>query len=132
LSLSEVQLRNLEAVKTMATNGILGNWDIVRPFVADDIVLHVPTCLPWGGESHGWEGYQGALLTMGSFFSELEMGPISFSPVDDKVIVTLDLKGTVAKTGKRFAMPLLEVWRVKEERVFDIVAYFFDTAALVE
>ena len=27
------QDRNLQAVMTMAANGILGNWDIVRPYV---------------------------------------------------------------------------------------------------
>ena len=126
------QDRNLEAVMTMAANGILGNWDIVRPFVADDIVLHVPQSLPWGGDSHGWEGYQQALITMGQFFAVMEVEDVTFTPEDDSVIIRLIVKGQVAATGKTFAMPLLEVWRVKDTKVFDITAFFFDTKELCD
>ena len=132
MSFSDTETRNLEVVRTMAANGIRGQWDVVRPLVADDIVLHVPASLPWGGDRHGWEGYQEALLTMGKFFQELAFGPFSFSPVDDKVIIRTDLKGRVAATGKPVAMPLLEVWQVSDGKVCDIVAYFFDTKALVD
>jgi len=126
------QDRNLQAVMTMAANGILGNWDIVRPYVADDIVLHVPQSLPWGGDSHGWEGYQQALITMGKFFAVMDVEDVTFTPIDDSVIIRLTIKGSIAATGKAFAMPLLEVWRVKDEKVFDITAYFFDTKALCD
>ena len=127
-----MQERNLEAVMTMAANGIHGRWDIVRPFVADDIVLHVPETLPWGGESHGWEGYQQALITMGKFFSEMDVEDVTFTPMEDTVIIRLIIKGRVAATGKTFAMPLLEVWRVRDEKVFDITAFFFDTKTLCD
>lgn len=132
MTMTDVQDRNLEIVKTMAANGIAGRWDIVRPLVADDIVLHVPETLPWGGERHGWQGYQDALLIMGQFFSELDVGPFSFDPIDDKVIITTFIKGRVAATGKAVSMPLLEVWQVRDERVCDITAFFFDTKALLD
>ena len=129
---SDEENRNLEIVKTMAENGIRGRWDIVRPLVADDIVLHVPETLPWGGDQHGWQGYQDALLTMGKFFSELDFSQFSFSPIEDKVIIRTHLKGRVAATAKPVSMPLLEVWRVRNGKVCDIVAYFFDTKTLVD
>jgi hypothetical protein len=73
---AETQRRNLEAVQTMAANGILGNWDVVRPFVADDIVLRVPETLPWGGERHGWDGYQQALTIMTGFFADIAVSGV--------------------------------------------------------
>jgi hypothetical protein len=132
MTLADIQERNVAVVRTMAENGILGRWDVVRPFVADDIVLHVPETLPWGGERHGWEGYRTALMTMGAYFSEFAVGAFSFDPVGDKVVIRTDITVRVAHSGKRAAMPLLEVWQVRDGKVCDIVAYFYDTKSLVD
>jgi len=56
--MSNIESDNIEIVKTMAKNGILGRWDIVRQYVSDDLVMHVPPGLPYGGDYTGWEGYQ--------------------------------------------------------------------------
>ena len=129
---TKTQARNLEVVMTMAENGIKGRWDIVRPFVADDIVLRVPETLPWGGERHGWEGYQEALVIMGGFFAEFDAADTTFTPVDDTIVIRMTISGRVAGTGKAFSMPLLEVWQLRDEQVCDITAFFFDTKALVD
>ena len=126
------QARNLAAVQTMAANGILGNWDVVRPFVADDIVLRVPETLPWGGERHGWAGYQQALTIMTGFFADIAVSEVSFTPVEDTVIIRMIISARVVPTGKPIAMPLLEVWRVRDGKVCDITAFFFDTKTLVD
>jgi ketosteroid isomerase-like protein len=126
------QRRNLEVVQTMAANGILGNWDVVRPFVADDIVLRVPESLPWGGERRGWAGYQEALIIMTAFFADIAVSDVSFTPVDDTVIIRMVISARVVPTGKAIAMPLLEVWQVRGGKVCDITAFFFDTKALID
>jgi ketosteroid isomerase-like protein len=128
---AKTQQRNLEIVMTMAENGIKGRWDIVRQFVADDIVLRVPESLPWGGERHGWDGYQSALTIMGGFFAELDYSDTTFTPVDDSIVIRMNIFGRVAETGKAFSMPLLEVWQLRDGQVCDITAFFFDTKALV-
>jgi ketosteroid isomerase-like protein len=127
---TQTQQRNLEIVMTMAENGIKGRWDIVRPFVADDIVLRVPESLPWGGERRGWDGYQQALGIMVGFFSEFDVADTTFTPVDDTIVIRMHISGRVAATGKAFSMPLLEVWQVRDGLVCDITAFFFDTKAL--
>jgi ketosteroid isomerase-like protein len=132
MEIADLHKRNLEVVTTMAANGIRGRWDVVRPLVADDIVLRVPETLPWGGVRRGWDGYQGALLTMGSFFSEFDVGPFSFDPFADKVLIQTEIRGRVASTGKAVAMPLLEVWQVRDGQVCEIIAYFYDTKTLVD
>jgi ketosteroid isomerase-like protein len=129
---AETQRRNLEAVQTMAANGILGNWDVVRPFVADDIVLRVPETLPWGGERRGWDGYQQALTIMTAFFTDIAVSDVSFTPVEDTVIIRMIISARVVATGKAISMPLLEVWRVRDGKVCDITAFFFDTKVLVD
>jgi ketosteroid isomerase-like protein len=126
------QSENVEIVQIMAANGLPGNWDVVRPFVADDIVLHVAPTLPWGGDSHGWEGYRHVLTTMKDFFAELGVGDIHFDPIDDRVVITTHIHGRVAKTGKAVSMPLVEVWRLRDGRVCEITAFFFDTKTLVD
>ncbi|MCB2075848.1 MAG: nuclear transport factor 2 family protein [Novosphingobium sp.] len=129
---AKTQRRNLEVVMTMAENGIKGRWDIVRTYVADDIVLRVPESLPWGGERRGWDGYQQALLIMGEFFAEFDTADATFTPVDDTIVIRMNISGRVAATGKAVSMPLLEVWQLRDEQVCDITAFFFDTKALVD
>lgn len=106
--MTDWQARNIEIVQTMAANGLPGNWDVVRPLVADDIVLRVPQSLPWGGTRRGWDGYKSALTIMREFFVEIAVGVTTFDPVDDKIVITTEIIGRVAPTGKSVRMPLLE------------------------
>jgi len=119
--------RNLQIVKTMTENGILGRWDIVKPLVADDLVMYVPEGLPYGGTYRGWQGYLDIFAAMGKFWSEFSVGPSQFSTYENKVAVISHLKAKVARTGNTISMPLAEVWEIRDGKVSVVTPFYFDT-----
>lgn len=128
--MSNIESDNIEIVKTMAKNGILGRWDIVRQYVSDDLVMHVPPGLPYGGDYHGWEGYQRCFKEMGKFFTELKGGEAELASVGNKVIVVTTMSGRIAKNGKPISFALATIWKLKDGKVFDIVPFYYDTKTI--
>jgi len=54
--MGSLQEDNLSIVKTMAANGILGKWDLVKQYVSDDMVMHSRPACPTAGTSR-LDGY---------------------------------------------------------------------------
>jgi ketosteroid isomerase-like protein len=115
----------------MAANGRLGRWDVVRPLVADDIVLEIPEGLPYGRTFRGWEGYREALAAL-AFWTDLNIGPIEFAASDDKVVVIARLTGRIGKTGPAVSQPYAAVWELKDGKVTKITAFYYDTKEIAD
>jgi ketosteroid isomerase-like protein len=123
--------KNVEIVQTMAANGRLGRWDIVRPLVSADIVLEIPKGLPYGRTFHGWEGYRAALAALG-FWTDLNIGPLEFAASDDKVVVIAQLTGRIGKNGPPVSQPYAAVWELKDGKVTKITAFYYDTKEIAD
>lgn len=131
VSNEEARQKNVEIVETMAANGRLGRWDIVRPLVSDDIVVEMPEGLPYGRTFHGWDGYRAALAAL-AFWSDLEIGPIEFAVADDKVVVIAQLSGRIGEDGPRVSQPYSAVWELKDGKVTRITAFYYDTKEIAD
>ena len=132
LSAADVATKNLEVVKIMLENGHAGRWDIVKPYVSDDLVLRVPPGLPFGGDYHGWQGYMDILKAIGTFFTDIKAGPREFATVGQKVIVVGSLSCRIAKNGKPISFPLTDIWKLQDGKVVEIVAFYYDTKAIAD
>lgn len=130
--MSDLQNDNLAIVKTMAENGILGRWDIVRQYIADDLVMHVPPGLPFGGDYRGWDGYLQVFKELGSYFTGLKSAEAQFAAAGNKVIVMSTLSGQVARTGKPISFPITGIWELRDGKVVDIVPFYYDTKAIYD
>ncbi|MEC8810486.1 MULTISPECIES: nuclear transport factor 2 family protein [unclassified Ketobacter] len=126
MSLSEKQQRNLQILQTMAANGIKGNWDVVRPYVSDNLEMIMPEGLPYGKTYYGWDGYREGLAALG-FWTDLAFAPGEMIPTDDKVIYLSHLSGKIASNGKSVSQPYVAVWEINNEKVVRITAFYFDT-----
>jgi uncharacterized protein len=124
---SDVAQKNLQIVQTLLANGHAGRWDIVAPLVADDVVLHVPKGLPFGGDYRGIEGYKEIIGKIGRFFTEIKGGPREFAMVGNKVIVMTTLSGRIAGNGRPISFPLTDIWVIKDGKVCEITAFYYDT-----
>lgn len=128
--MTDQERENLQIVKTMAENGVKGAWDVVRPYVSDDLVMHVPQGLPFGGDYRGWDGYLNMFKQFAVYFTDLKSFEAKFAAMDDKVIVMAGLAGRVKKTGKPISIPITAIWQVKDGKVVDIVPFYYDTKAI--
>ncbi|MEE2732080.1 MAG: nuclear transport factor 2 family protein [Pseudomonadota bacterium] len=131
MSLSPKQQRNLEILQTMAANGIKGNWDIVRPFVDDNLEMIMPEGLPYGKTFHGWDGYREGLAALG-FWTELSFTPGEMVPTEDKVIYLSHLNAKIKSNGKAVSQPYVAVWEIKDDKVVKITAFYFDTKEIAD
>lgn len=127
----EKATKNLEIIQTMAANGIKGNWDIVRPYVADDLVMEMPQGLPYGKTFHGWDGYREGLAVLG-FWKDLKFGPHEYAVSDDKVVIVSHLQGKIGTTGKPVSQPYVAVWQLKDGKVIRITAFYYDTKEIAD
>lgn len=132
MSNSNNATKNLEIVKIMLENGHAGRWEVVRPYVSDSLLMRVPASLPFGGDYHGWKGYTDILKAIVSFFSEIKAGPREFATVGEKVIVMATLTCRVASNGKSISFPLTDVWELKDGKVVQITAFYYDTKAIAD
>jgi ketosteroid isomerase-like protein len=123
---------NIKVVQTMAANGIKGNWDIVRGYVSDELVMHVPPGLPFGGDYRGWEGYLQTFKELGAFFTGLQSGTVETVGTGDRVIVMTTLSGKIARNGKPISFPITTIWRVKDGKVVEITPFYYDTKAICD
>jgi hypothetical protein len=130
--MSDLQSANIEIVKTMAENGILGRWDIVRQYVSDSLVMHVPPGLPFGGDYHGWDGYLQVFKELGAFFTGLKSGETELASCGNKVIVMTTLSGRIARNGKPISFPITSVWELQDGKAIDIVPFYYDTKAICD
>ena len=116
----------------MAENGILGRWDIVRPYVSDDIVIHIPPGLPYGGDYHGWDGYLRQFRELAAFYTDLKSGLAEFVCHGNKVIVLVVLSGRIARNGKAISIPLANIWELKNGKVIKLTPYYYDTKSICD
>ena len=130
--MSDTEEENLRIVKTMAANGILGRWDIVRQYVSDDLVMHVPPGLPFGGDYCGWDGYLRMFKELGAFFTDLKAAEAQLASCGNKVIVMSSFSGRIAKNGKPISFPITAIWEVKDGKVVDIVPFYYDTKTICD
>jgi len=133
MSNAETTAKNLEIVKIMLANGHAGRWDIVKPYVSDRLVLHVPPGLPFGGDYHGWQGYVDILKAIGTFFTDIKAaGTREFATVGDKVVVIGALSCRIAANGKPITFPLTDIWELQDGKVVEITAFYYDTKAIAD
>jgi ketosteroid isomerase-like protein len=132
IEMSALEERNIEIVTTMAKNGILGHWDIVKQYVSDDMVMHVPAGLPYGGDYRGWDGYLRCFKEMGTFFAGLKSDAVELASSGNKVIVMTRMSGQIAKNGKPISFPITTVWTLSDGKVVDILPFYYDTKSIAD
>ena len=130
--MSELAARNREVVETMIANGIIGRYDIVRQYIADDYTCNLPAGLPYGGDYVGWDGYTSIFDKMLDFFAEVAFGPNEYLADDGKVVVLSRIKGKLKRSGRAIDLPLIEVWRLDHGKVTNITAYYYDTKTICD
>jgi ketosteroid isomerase-like protein len=113
----------------------LANGDrdaIYRELVADDFELNEPWSLPYGGTYRGKDCVRRALKRIVETWDDMEFEIIQYLANGDTVVVNAYLGCTGKRTGRRFHMPLMEQWRIRDGRIIELRPFFFDTAKMAE
>jgi ketosteroid isomerase-like protein len=135
MTVSALQQKNIDTVRTALDNARANKLEAAKPFFADDFILYEADGLPFGGEYRGWDGYVDILMRLRAFFKagERRQDDRSFIPYgDDKVIIHFTVDGYVAKNERHVRMPVLALWELKDGKIARIRPFFFDTKKIAD
>jgi ketosteroid isomerase-like protein len=109
-----------------------GDFSVIAETLDPDCVIHQPASLPYGGEWRGPGGFKAWMDAFGRVWSSLEVRDPTFYPSGADVIVTRShVYATSRSTGAAVDWPLLQFFRVRDDRIAELHPFHWDTAAML-
>ncbi|TAK35088.1 MAG: hypothetical protein EPO21_07390 [Chloroflexota bacterium] len=133
MSIVETENGNIEIVKRVLGEYLAGGIDAIKPFIADDVAVHVPVSMPYGGRAYrGWQGYLDVIKAVRAFWSDTQLEGSEYAATGNKVICVSQLKARIAKTGKPYEGPVVEVWELRDRQIVSVTPFYYDTKAILD
>ncbi|NUB45826.1 nuclear transport factor 2 family protein [Fertoebacter nigrum] len=109
-----------------------GDFSVIAETLDADCVLHQPASLPYGGEWRGPEGFRAWMEAFGRVWSHLEVRDPQFFPSGPDVILSRShVFATARATGKLIDWPLLQFFRIRNDRIAELRPFHWDTATML-
>jgi ketosteroid isomerase-like protein len=99
-------------------------------FDFDNLVMHEPEGLPYGGTYHGKKGLLDGITAINAVWKRVRFSDLRYSVGEDLAIVHFTMTATSRATGKELLMPVCEVWRFRNGLAFDVSPFYWDTHAV--
>jgi uncharacterized protein len=100
----------------------------IYPFLADDVVVHEPPALPYGGDHHGKAGVVTLLETIEAIREQIGAELRVLDAGSDQVVALLKCQWIMRATGARITLRIGEVYTMRDGKVADIEVYFWDAS----
>ena len=109
-----------------------GDFGVIAETLDPDCVLYQPDSLPYGGEWRGPEGFRAWMEAFGRQWSALEVRDPEFYPSGEDVIFSRSHVHAVSRpTGRAVDWPLLQFFRVRNDRILELRPFHWDTAGML-
>lgn len=121
----------LESTKAMYDCAAQGDWDAVAAFMAEDLVIHEPATLPYGGEWRGRDALQRLFECVMAFWDDPEVEWIDMVGGETRVVALLRFTMTARTSGKRFSQRVAEVTTFNPAGLMsEMHIHYFDTGEM--
>lgn len=121
----------IETTRAMYQHAARGEWDAIEPMMAEDLVIHEPASLPYGGEWRGRDALQRLYAEVMGFWQDPLVEWIDLVGGDDHVVALLRMSVTVPGTGERIVQRVSEVTRFNTDgQMVEMHIHYFDTATM--
>lgn len=121
----------LEVTQAMYDHAARGEWEAVAAFMAEDLVIHEPPTLPYGGEWRGRDALQRLFTHVMGFWDDPQVAWIDLVGGDTHVVALLQMSATVRATGKHFTQRIAEVTRFNADgKMAEMHIHYFDAGEL--
>ncbi|MFE9647532.1 nuclear transport factor 2 family protein [Streptomyces sp. NPDC006365] len=108
------------------------SFDLLAPFFTLDVVLHQADALPYGGTWRGHAGMEQLFLAMSQAWESFDMMEQEFLATGETAVVLTQVRARARATGRKLAFPILQTIAVKDGRIAQVRAFYWDTAAIAE
>lgn len=120
---------NLAIVQQFYEHVFADELERLKPLLADSFNVVEADGLPYPGVFHGYDGLMALMARVRRHWGTQFSGEIEhYIASGDRVAVLLLMKGVDAKTGAAVAVPLCEVWEVRDGKVASVRPFYWDTA----
>ena len=108
-----------------------GRWDEVEALLSDDLVIHEPESLPYGGEWRGRDALRRLYAEVMGYWADPHVTVRAITGDEEWAVALLDFTMTSRATGERFTMPVAEASRAEAGKIAEMRIHYFDTAELL-
>ena len=124
--------RNIGIIKAAYNEMLSGNPDGFFAAVTDETVFHEAPSLPYAGTYRGIKEVKRGVNLMFNAWEDFTFSILQYGAGGDLVFVHVMISGIGRKTVKSFSMPIVEMCRLKDGKVTEVMPFYFDTARCVE
>ena len=96
-----------------------------------EVVIYQPASLPYGGTWRGHRGFEAWMQAFAQQWSSLEVRDAELYPNGDVIVSRSHVYAVAKSTGKAIDWPLLQFFRVRQNKIFELRPFYWDTAALL-
>ncbi|MGV8872830.1 MAG: nuclear transport factor 2 family protein [Rhodococcus sp. (in: high G+C Gram-positive bacteria)] len=107
-----------------------GDFAPIAATLDPECALHVPESLAYGGDYYGPAGYEEWSKAFRDEWAALEVRSPKFIAQEDVVIVVAHCYATAKATGNDVDWPLVQLFKVRENKILELSAFYWDTAAV--
>lgn len=122
--------QSVEVLKAFLGCFVEGRFDDAFELLADDIVVHHYSRLPYGGQEYrGKDAFRVLQGKIGAFWARFEPVPgQQIVPDGDAVAIVIGaLSGTPQHIDRNLTIPVVERYRVAGGKIAEIWAFYIDT-----
>lgn len=118
----------VEAVVDVFAKAAVGDWPAVAAHMADDLVIHEPASLPYGGEWRGADAMKNLFASVMGYWDDPDINVLRVVGDDEWVVAILRFEVTSKLTGNRIVQRMTEVSRFAGGKIVETYIHYFDTA----
>lgn len=107
-----------------------GDLEGAAALLHDELVIHEPPGLPYGGDYHGPAGFVELMGRINEAFEPSPAGPVEYLGDGDPVLVRLVGRFASRATGQSVEMPIVELHYVRDGKIAELDIYYKQPEAL--
>jgi ketosteroid isomerase-like protein len=104
--------------------------DGAAALLADDLVIHEPPGLPYGGEFHGVDGWRDVTTRANAWASHEVLGPAEWLTSGDAVVMLARTRFRSRTSGRSADVDVVTVLRVRDGRIAEMDVYYREPEAV--
>jgi len=124
---------NVDLIQSFEDRFVAGDIDYVLSILTDDITVHECKNVPYPGNHVGKDEFLKLAEAFGATWDiqaplDLEILPAG----DEKVVVQVGIDAIAKATGKPIRLEIAEIYTIREGKIADIKAYYWDNVEMDE
>lgn len=119
--------QNRSAIENFYAAGSSGDIATMLSYLADDVIIHEPPFLPYGGKYHGKDGLVAVYQTIGQFV-DISRVQLHYVVVDnDRAFAVIEVPDVRTSENIR----LTEESRLADGKIVELRLYYFDVQSIL-